>query len=153
EHVLLIGPPGTAKSSLLDRFRRLLDAEYFTYLLTRFTEPSELFGPLDLRLFQNEGVYRVNTAGMLPEAQIVFLDEIFQGSSAILNSLLTIVNERHFHNGSEVVDAALVSLFGSSNDIPDDPMLAAFSDRFLLRCRLDYVHEDLIEDVLDKGWQ
>jgi MoxR-like ATPase len=152
EHVLLIGPPGTAKSSLLDRLRQLLDARYFTYLLTRFTEPAELFGPLDLRLFQTEGTYRVNTVRMLPEAHIVFLDEIFQGSSAILNSLLTIVNERRFHNGSELVDASLVSLFGSSNEIPDDPLLAAFSDRFLLRCQLGYVPDDLIEDVLDKGW-
>ena len=129
EHVLLVGPPGTAKTLLIDRFRRLLDARYFTYLLTRFTEPAELFGPLDVPVFQQEGRYRINTSGMLPEAEIAFLDEIFQGSSAILNSLLTLVNERRYSNGSEVHEAALVTLIGSSNEIPRDPLLAAFSDR------------------------
>jgi MoxR-like ATPase len=152
EHALLIGPPGTAKSSVIDRLRQLLDVRYFAYLLTRFTEPAELFGPLDLKSFQ-DGTYRVNTKDMLPEAHIAFLDEVFQGSSAILNSLLTLVNERRFYNGSEVVDVDLISLFASSNEIPDDPLLAAFSDRFLLRCSLDYVADDLIEDVLDIGWR
>ncbi|MCG5458217.1 AAA family ATPase [Micromonospora sp. PSH03] len=152
EHALLIGPPGTAKSSVIDRLRKLLDVRYFAYLLTRFTEPAELFGPLDLVAFQR-GSYRVNTDGMLPTAHIAFLDEVFQGSSAILNSLLTIVNERRFYNGSEVVELDLISLFASSNEIPDDPLLAAFSDRFLLRCNLDYVPDDLIEDVLDIGWR
>jgi len=152
EHVLLIGPPGTAKTLLLDRFRRLLDARYFSYLLTRFTEPAELFGPLDIRSFQEEGKYRINTTGMLPEADIAFLDEVFQASSAILNTLLTLINERRYSNGSDVRDANLVTLLGSSNDIPVDPLLAAFSDRFLLRCRLDYVEDDEIEDLLRLGW-
>ncbi|WP_322770293.1 AAA family ATPase, partial [Frankia sp. Cr1] len=127
EHVLLVGPPGTAKTSLLERFRRMLDARYFSYLLTRFTEPAELYGPVDIRRFQTEGVYQVNTAGMLPEADIAFLDEVFQGSSAILNTLLTLINERTFHNGAQAVPANLITLLGSSNDIPDDPVLAAFS--------------------------
>ncbi|EIV94378.1 AAA family ATPase [Frankia sp. QA3] len=153
EHMLLIGPPGTAKTSLLDRFRRMLDADYFTYLLTRFTEPAELFGPVDIRRLQADGVYRVNTKGMLPDVEIAFLDEVFQANSAILNSLLTLINERRFHNGSRVQDAPLVTLLGSSNEIPDDPLLAAFSDRFLLRCQLDYVPDDVIEQVLDVGWR
>ncbi|KLL11164.1 AAA family ATPase [Protofrankia coriariae] len=153
EHVLLVGPPGTAKSSLLERFRRTLDACCFSYLLTRFTEPAELFGPIDIRRLQTEGVYQVNTAGMLPEADIALLDEVFQGSSAILNTLLTLINERTFHNGTRMVDTSLITLLGASNDIPDDPVLAAFSDRFLLRCRLDYVPDDDIEDVLTLGWR
>ncbi|MBO3747498.1 AAA family ATPase [Streptosporangiaceae bacterium NEAU-GS5] len=153
EHALLIGPPGTAKTSLMERFRVLLDARYFAYLLTRFTEPAELFGPIDFQRFKKDSVYRLNTAGMLPEAQIAFLDEIFQGSSAILNSLLTIINERRIYNGSERVNVELVTLLGSSNEIPDDPLLAAFSDRFLLRCRLDYVADDALDNVLDLGWR
>ncbi|TQS46758.1 AAA family ATPase [Cryptosporangium phraense] len=152
EHVLLLGPPGTAKSSLLDRFRRMLKAQYFSYLLTRFTEPAELFGPVDLRLLREKGVYRVNTTGMLPKAEVAFLDEVFQGSSAILNTLLTLVNERTYHNGAEAEPVPLVTLLGSSNEMPDDPLLAAFSDRFLLRCTLGYVPDDDIEDVLGLGW-
>lgn len=152
EHALLIGPPGTAKTFLLERFRQLLDVRCFTYLLTRFTEPAELFGPMDFRSFR-EGVYKINSAGMLPEAEIAFLDEIFQGSSAILNSLLTLINERRYYNGGEVVQANLVTLFGSSNDIPDDPLLTAFSDRFLLRYRLEYVQDDSIEELLNLGWR
>jgi MoxR-like ATPase len=153
EHALLIGPPGTAKTFLMEQFRRLLDVRCFSYLLTRFTEPAELFGPMDFRSFREDRVYRVNSAGMLPEADIAFLDEVFQGSSAILNSLLTLINERRFYNGGEVVETNLITLLGSSNGIPDDPLLAAFSDRFLLRHRLDYVQDDSIEDMLRLGWQ
>jgi MoxR-like ATPase len=153
EHVLLIGPPGTAKSALLTSFGRLLDTEPFTYLLTRFTEPTELFGPVDVKRFQEQSVYRVNTEGMLPRAHLAFLDEVFEGSSAILNSLLTLINERKFYNGSVPEPANLVTLLGSSNEVPDDPVLAAFSDRFLLRCQLEYVADDDVEEVLDVGWR
>lgn len=153
EHALLIGPPGTAKTFLMERFRRLLDVRCFSYLLTRFTEPAELFGPMDFRAFRDERLYKINSAGMLPEADLAFLDEVFQGSSAILNSLLTLINERRFHNGGEVVQANLITLIGSSNGIPEDPLLAAFSDRFLLRYRLDYVQDDSIEGMLRLGWQ
>jgi MoxR-like ATPase len=152
EHVLVIGPPGTAKTRLLERFCRMLDTEPFTYLLTRFTEPAEIFGPIDVKRFQDDAVYEINTDRMLPTARIAFLDEVFQGSSAILNTLLTLINERTFHDGRTNGTTPLVTLVGSSNDIPDDPVLAAFSDRFLLRCRLDYVGDEQIEDVLTLGW-
>jgi MoxR-like ATPase len=152
EHVLLVGPPGTAKTALLTRFGELLSTRPFTYLLTKFTEPTELFGPLDIRRFQEEGTYQVNTEGMLPRARVAFLDEVFQGSSAILNTLLTLINERRFHNGSTVEPCELVTLLGSSNDLPDDPVLAAFGDRFLLRCRVDHVPDDEVEDLLGLGW-
>jgi len=152
EHVLLVGPPGTAKTALLTSFGRLLDTTPFTHLLTRFTEPTELFGPIDVKLFQERSVYRVNTEGMLPRAHLAFLDEVFEGSSAILNALLTLINERIFYNGSVPEPSNLVTLLGSSNEVPDDPVLAAFSDRFLLRCQLDYVADDDVEDVLDIGW-
>jgi MoxR-like ATPase len=152
EHMLLVGPPGTAKSSLLDRFSRMLGTSCFTYLLTRFTEPAELFGPLNVQVFQQESRYEVNTTGMLPEARIALLDEIFQGSSAILNTLLTLVNERKFHNGSRPVDTPLLSMLGSANEIPDDPVLAAFSDRFLLRRHLHYLPDDDLEDLMREGW-
>src|SRR5436853_940508 len=109
EHMLLVGPPGTAKSALVRLFARLVDARYFEYLLTRFTEPNELFGPVDIRAFR-EGSYTRRIEGMLPEAEIVFLDEIFKSNSAILNSLLTLLNERRFASGAHVVDVPLISL-------------------------------------------
>jgi MoxR-like ATPase len=132
EHMVLIGPPGTAKSALVRMAARLFDARYFEYLLTRFTEPNELFGPVDIRAFR-EGVYRRRTETMLPESEVVFLDEVFKSNSAILNSLLTLMNERRYANGSRLMEVPLISLFGASNEVPNDDHLAAIFDRFLLR--------------------
>jgi MoxR-like ATPase len=108
EHVLLIGPPGTARTDLIQRFAALIQARRFNYLLTRFTEPSEIFGPLDFELFQT-GSYQIRTADMLPAAEVVFLDEVFQGSSAILNTLLTLINERRFYNGAKSESSCLTT--------------------------------------------
>jgi MoxR-like ATPase len=152
EHLLLIGPPGTAKTAMINRYTDLIDAQAFSYLLTRFTEPSELFGPLDLTAFQ-QGTYHICTEGMLPQAQIVFLDEVFQGSSAILNSLLTILNERTFYNGAKRQAVPLICLIGASNNIPDDPSLRAFGDRFVLRLEVNKVEDDQIDDLLNQGWE
>ncbi len=152
EHLLLIGPPGTAKTELVNRYAELVDARHFHYLLTRFTEPSELFGPLDLQAFQ-QGAFHIRTEGMLPEAQIAFLDEVFQGGSAILNTLLTLVNERIFHNGSNRQRVPLLSLVGASNTLPDDPWLQAFADRFVLRQQLELVPDERLEELLNQGWQ
>jgi len=152
EHMLLIGPPGTAKTDLITRFAGLIHTRPFSYLLTRFTEPSEIFGPLDFELFQ-KGQYRIKTEEMLPESEIVFLDEVFQASSAILNTLLTMVNERRFHNGSRAENTPLISLFGASSEFPDDPALRAFSDRFLLRLEVEPVGRSRLHDLLDRGWE
>jgi MoxR-like ATPase len=151
EHLLLVGPPGTAKTELVNRFSDLVRAKRFHYQLTRFTEPTELFGPLDLAQFQ-KGTYHVSTAGMLPEAQVAFLDEVFQGSSAILNTLLTLVNERTFYNGAVPERVPLVTLVGASNALPDDPVLKAFADRFVLRVAVEPVGADRLGDLLDLGW-
>jgi MoxR-like ATPase len=132
EHMILVGPPGTAKSALVRMLSRLIDARYFEYLLTRFTEPNEIFGPVDIKAFR-EGTYTRRTERMLPEAEIVFLDEVFKSNSAILNSLLTLLNERRFSNGFEVKKVPLISLFGASNEVPNDESLAAIFDRFLVR--------------------
>ncbi|GAA0970597.1 hypothetical protein GCM10009555_019750 [Acrocarpospora macrocephala] len=153
EHVLVVGPPGTAKSRLLERFCRLLETKPFSYLLTRFTEPAEIFGSIDVKEFQDNSVYKINTAGMLPEARIAHLDEVFRGSSAILNTLLSLINERTFHTGQTVLRSPLISLVGSANEIPNDPELEAFSDRFLLRCIVQYVGDDDLDDVLTQGWK
>src|SRR6476660_3019646 len=150
ENMLLIGPPGTAKSALVRTFAKLSDARYFEYLLTRFTEPNELFGPVDIRAFR-EGVYTRRTETMLPEAEIVFLDEIFKSNSAILNSLLTIVNERKFANGSKIQDVPLLSMFGASNEVPNDDNLAAIFDRFLLRVVSDNLDSYHFHNLIAKG--
>src|SRR6185312_3011326 len=138
EHVLVIGPPGTAKSEAARRVAATLGARYFEYLLSRFTEPSEIFGPIDLRRLR-EGVVEVETAGMLPEAEVAFLDEVFLGSTAILNTLLGMLNERVFRRGRTALPVSLRVCVGASNALPDDPALAAFADRFLARVFLDDV--------------
>ena len=157
EHVLVIGPPGTAKSEAVRRVARALglraeDGHYFEYLLGRFTEPSEIFGPVDLRRLR-EGVVETSTRGMLPEAEIAFLDEVFLGSSAILNTLLSILNERRFRRGHSVVDCPLRVAVGASNALPDDDNLAAFADRFLVRVFIEPVPDPMLEELLTEGWR
>ena len=132
--MLIVGPPGTAKSALVRTLAQKLDARYFEYLLTRFSEPNELLGPVDIQAFR-EGTFRRRTEHMLPEAEIAFLDEIFKASSAILNSLLGLLNERRVQIGAERIDVPLLALFAASNEVPSDDSLAALLDRFLLRVR------------------
>ncbi|MBL9040553.1 MAG: AAA family ATPase [Myxococcales bacterium] len=134
EHMLIVGPPGTAKSALVRTLAQKLDARYFEYLLTRFSEPNELLGPVDIQAFR-EGTFRRRTEHMLPEAELAFLDEIFKASSAILNSLLGLLNERRVQIGAERIDVPLLALFAASNEVPSDDSLAALLDRFLLRVR------------------
>lgn len=152
EHIALIGVPGTAKSAVVRAFAQLIDSRYFEYLLTRFTEPNELFGPVDIPAFR-QGVYRRRTEGMLPEAEIVFLDEIFKSNSAILNSLLTVLNERKFNNGAQVIDIPLLSVIGASNEVPQDESLAAIFDRFLLRVKSDHLDAYHFNDLVMRGVQ
>jgi MoxR-like ATPase len=150
EHMLIVGPPGTAKSALVRQLSRLVDARYFEYLLTRFSEPSELFGPVDIQAFR-EGVYVRRTGSMLPEAELVFLDEIFKSNSAILNSLLGVLNERRFFTGSTTIRVPLSSLFGATNEIPNDEALAALFDRFLIRSVSENLDSFHFLGLLDRG--
>jgi MoxR-like ATPase len=142
-HLLLIGPPGTAKSQLANEIcRKIKGARYFQWLLTKFTTPEELFGAVSLRGLENDEYRRV-ISGKLPEAHIAFLDEVFKASSSILNTLLTIMNERIFYNGTEKIGIPLITLFGASNELPsEEDELEALYDRFLLRYVVDYIKED-----------
>ena len=151
EHVLIVGPPGTAKSEAVRRVARGLQGNYFEYLLGRFTEPTEVFGPIDLRKLK-EGVVETETRGMLPEAEIAFLDEVFLGSTAILNTLLGILNERSFRRGHTNMDCPLRVAVAATNAIPDDDALAAFADRFLVRAFVEPIPDPLLEDLLSAGW-
>jgi MoxR-like ATPase len=131
-HHFQYGPPGVAKSQLVDTLCdhiEDLDGALFSYLLTKFTTPEEVVGFLDLAGLRDDNVYRKITARRLPDAKIVFLDEAFNGSSAILNSLLKALNERKFDRGDEMIDIPLVSCFAASNAIPASAELNALADR------------------------
>jgi MoxR-like ATPase len=148
EHLLIIGPPGTAKSLAARRAAQAFHARYFEYLLGRFTEPSEIFGPVDLRKLR-EGVVETEVAGMLPDADFAFLDEVFLGSSAILNTLLGLLNERTFRRGKSQLRVPLRVCVGASNALPVDESLAAFADRFLLHVFVEPLPDTLLEDLLE----
>src|SRR5437773_11260664 len=141
-HVLVIGPPRTARSMLADGLcRRIEGADYFQWLLTRFTTPEEIFGAVSLKALEQDDYRRV-TSRKLPEAHIAFLDEIFKANSSILNAILTLINERLFHNGKEVTRVPLLTLFGASNELPEEEELTALYDRFLVRFVVNYIAED-----------
>jgi MoxR-like ATPase len=152
EHLFLHGPPGTAKSALIRQFAAAVQGNYFEYLLTRFSEPNEVFGPIDLARLR-EGTVATVTTRMLPEGEFVFLDELFNANSAILNNLLTVLNERIYRRGAEVHQLPLLSLFAASNHLPEDEALKALFDRFLLRCHVENLKREEMPRLLAAGWE
>lgn len=149
EHTLLLGPPGTAKSELARRLRTaFVDSTYFERLLTRFSVPEELFGPLSIRGLDDDRYERL-TEGYLPTASIAFLDEIFKANSAILNALLTLLNEREFDNGTQRLKTPLVSVIGASNELPQVDELGALYDRFLVRVHCGPVTSDGFAELIE----
>jgi MoxR-like ATPase len=162
EPLLLIGPPGTAKSMLIKTFCELVGVDregsasrYFEYLLTPFTEPGELFGFYDPSKLTKEGTLeRIHADSMMQSAHVVFLDEVFKGSSAILNALLSFMNERAFYDRGRRHSVPMQCLFAATNELPDSEELQAIWDRFSLRCRVENVAADRgrIADMLAKAW-
>lgn len=168
ESLLLIGPPGTSKSRLIHETYKLLvphppsDEDYFRYLLTRFTEPSELFGFFEIKMNGNIQEIKRDRKNAITEARVVFLDEVFNASSAILNALLTFMNEREFYDRGESVDVKMQALFGATNHTPHEPELRAVFDRFTLRCEVKNIRvnvstkvkeEASLADLLISGWR
>jgi len=151
EHVLVIGPPGTAKSQAVRAIASQFGGQYYEYLIGRFTEPTDIFGAVDLAKLR-AGEVAVQTHGMLPEAEIAFLDEVFLGSNAILNTLLTLLNERKFVRGHTRQESPLRVCVGASNALPEDPSLEAFADRFLLRVFVEPLPDEMLETLLEAGW-
>src|SRR5437667_5226988 len=155
EPLLLVGPPGTAKSDLVVKFKDALglnEEDYFEYMLTRFTEPSEIIGPIDINLLR-EGRYVRLTKAKLPTARLAFLDEIFKSNSAILNILLTIINEKKFYQDGIPQPVSLRVLFAATNEVPEQTELAALTDRFVLKIESRSVQDEHFVDLIDMGLQ
>jgi MoxR-like ATPase len=155
EPLLLVGPPGTAKSDLVLKFKDALgltDDDYFEYMLTRFTEPSEIIGPIDINLLR-EGRYIRREQGKLPTARLAFLDEIFKSNSAILNILLTIINEKKFYQDGAPQPVRLRILLAATNEVPEQGELSALKDRFVLKAQSRSVQEEHFEELIDAGLQ
>lgn len=154
ENLVLIGPPGTGKSLIARRIAESLahssDSNgYFEYLLTKFSTPEEIFGPLSIAELKADRFKR-NTAGYLPTVNMAFLDEIFKASSSILNALLTILNERIYHNGAEPQRVPMQALIAASNELPtNQEELSALYDRFLVRSFVDYVSQDNLSRLFE----
>lgn len=141
EHVYLLGPPGTAKSALASQLCEALDgASYFQRLMTKFTVPEEIFGPVSLKGLENDEFRRV-VAGKLPTAHVAFIDEIFKANSSILNAMLKVINERQFENNGTILDCPLVTMFSASNELPESKDLEALFDRFLMRFWVDSIQD------------
>ena len=140
EHACLIGPPGTAKSLLVRTLASSCGLSSWETLMTRFTPPEEVLGPVRLSGLQQDRFTRAH-AGYLPSAEIAFLDEVFKANSAILNALLSALNERIVHDDGKPVPIPLVSCIGASNELPEGPELGALYDRFLVRATVDYVSD------------
>ena len=139
ENMLLLGPPGAAKSAVLvDLCQYIRDCEYFQWVLTKRTHPDELLGPYDEKE-KEYGVFKRLTKNKLPEAHIAFLDETLKAEGDTLNSLLTLLNEKTIIQKGVPEKVPLISLFGASNEYPEDAELEALYDRFLIRMKVTYI--------------
>jgi MoxR-like ATPase len=149
QHLLMVGEPGTAKSAIARALaNHLTGGRYFETLLTKFTPPEDVFGPIAISKLMQD-VQERKTAGYAPDAELVMIDEVGKASNAILNSFLTLMNERVFHNGGIAQTCPLMTMVGASNELPDGDELSALYDRFLLRFQVGYLDDAEFEALLD----
>ena len=140
-NLLMLGPPGTAKSAITyEMCGRIENANYFQWMLNKTSDPSEILGPFSVKEMENDKFMRITT-GKLPEAHIAFMDEVFKSNAPTLNALLTIMNEHIFYNDGKPVEVPLISMFGASNEPPEDESLDAMYDRFIFRMNVQYIHD------------
>jgi MoxR-like ATPase len=142
EHIIVIGPPGTAKSYAVRLFAKLVNASFYQYLLTKFTSFDEIFGTVDI-VSLSKGEFRRNWSRIV-SSEFVFLDEIFKANSAILNALLSLLQERVIYDpmSGVPIEAKLHTAVGASNETPEDPELQALYDRFAIRVFISYLEDD-----------
>jgi MoxR-like ATPase len=148
--LLLLGPPGVGKSMLCQAICSAISGDYFSWCLNKLTTPEEIFGPISLKALEQDKYMRLTT-GKLPTASIAFMDEIFKSSSAILNTMLTILNEKVYHNDGKAQKIPLKVLYAASNEVPQAEELAAMFDRFVLKYYVDPVREDTSASTLFTG--
>ena len=140
-NLLMLGPPGTAKSAITyELCKRVVDANYFQWMLNKTSDPSEILGPFSVKEMENDKFMRI-TSGKLPEAHIAFMDEVFKSNAPTLNALLTIMNEHIFYNDGKPQEVPLITMIGASNEPPEDESLDAMYDRFIFRMNVNYVRE------------
>lgn len=141
-NLVMLGPPGTAKSAITRELcSRITNGSYFEWMLNKTSDPSEILGSFSVKQMENDHFMRVTT-GKLPEANIAFIDEIFKSNAPTLNALLTIMNEHIFYNDGKAVSVPLISMFGASNEPPEDETLDALYDRFIFRINVQYIHDN-----------